>query len=371
MKQSFITIGIISMILCAVASSVDAAGLQYGGWIPYWRAIPGIVDVNNNINNLDSISPFNFEITADGKLIDKGAIDTETWKTLYAKAKKKSIEIYPTILWTNAAQMHVTLSDPKLRKKHIADIDTTILKNKNYAGVDIDYEGKFADTKDGFSTFLTELSAKTKARKKTLICTIESRTPVEDRFETINQGVLDSIQYSNDLAVIGRVCDQVRVMTYDQGAVDITLNAVNKSKDYYAPVADPAWVEKVIKLMTVDIPAQKLHLGLASYGYVYEVTAEPTSGFNYKRMRAINYPAAVALAQQYGQTPVRNVAGELSFTYTKPDAPGKTYLAWYSDSVAMQQKIDLAKKYNLGGVSVFKFDGEHDADMWKVIDTRK
>jgi spore germination protein YaaH len=373
MNKSSIRISLLAAIILFVhiiPVQAFASGLSFGGWIPYWRAIPGIVEVNKNIKKLDSINPFIFEISKEtGKLVDKGSVDAETWSLLYTQAKKNKIPVYPSILWTNAAQMHTTLTDAKKRKAHIDDIDKTILKDKRFAGVDVDYEGKFADTREGFSQFLTELSRRTKARKKKLICTVESRTPVSDRFTVVNQGVLDSIKYSNDYAVIGRVCDEVRIMTYDQGAIDVNLNA-EMSGDHYLPVADVRWVEKVIVETLKDIPANKIHLGLATYGYVFEATPTETGTYTYRRMRAVNTSDVQNYIKQYSAKPVRNSSGEMSFEFTKPDAPGKTYIVWYSDARAMNDKIALAKKYKLAGVSVFKFDGDTPAGMWGVVDKK-
>lgn len=341
--------------------------LQFSGWIPYWAKTAGVEDVVSNTDNLDSVSPFSYEVDSKGNLLDKGKKDAEPWTTLFRNAKRDKVEIIPSILWTNAASMHTVLSDPELRKEHEKQIYNEILKNKKFAGVDIDYEGKWAETRGSFSTFLREISELADGKGKKLVCTIEARTPVEDKFEVVDKARLSSIQYSNDYAVVAEVCDQVKLMTYDQGAIDIKLNATKKGKDFYAPVADPAWVEKVIKLTLKDIPAEKIHLGLASYGYVYELTPRKAGGYDYKRLRAINYPLADSRAKEKGITPTRNSAGELSYTYTDPAYPGKIILVWYSDSQAMQQKIDLAKKYNLAGVAVFKFDGEHDEKFWEVI----
>ena len=58
--------------------------------------------------------------------------------------------------------------------------------------------------------------------------------------------VLSKVEYSNDYKVIGKVCDQVRIMAYDQAGDDRQLVNQNTSNgDSYKPVADINWVEKI------------------------------------------------------------------------------------------------------------------------------
>jgi len=43
----------------------------------------------------------------------------------------------------------------------------------------------------------------------------------------------------------------------------------------------------------------------------------------------------------------------------------------WSDAQAVQDKIALAKKLGVRGVSVFKFDGGQDPSIWGVLPLRK
>jgi spore germination protein len=283
-------------------------------------------------------------------------------------------------MWSDGANIHRILSDKKLRDAHIRNIVNLVNEN-DFDGIDIDYEAKLADTNPYFSTFLRDLQ-KSLGSKKWLMCTVEPRTPVEDR--NVAPGSVP--RYANDYEELNRHCDRVRIMAYDQASVDKKLTL---STDLpYIPVADVRWVEKVMKEAMETISADKLMLGIATYGYEYE--AIPLShGYRYNRLWAFNQRYATELAQEIGVVPMRNIAGELSFIY-RPDATSTApvatvfgtystassflsfagasfHILWWSDADAIRQKVELARRLGVRGVSIFKIDGGADQGIWNFL----
>jgi spore germination protein YaaH len=365
-------IWVVFLFITTFPSFVIAQTIQFSGWIPFWRKTAGVADVVEHIDSLSVVSPFAYHVDKNGMILDSAKMKQAPWSVLIVEANKKNKPVIPTILWGDKAIMEEVLNDPKKRIRHLNEISQKILSDDRFSGVDIDYEGKSAETREGFSRFLKILKARTVKRNKQLICTIEARTPIEDKVTVVDEKLLESIEYSNDFTVIGQTCDVVRIMTYDQGAIDIQLNSVKKGTNYYAPVADPAWVTKVIETAILDIPAKKIELGVATYGYLYELTPNLYGGFSYKRIKALNYPAAIKLVSEHNTTLSRNSAGELSASYdaetkTGDTGPQKKMLIWISDSLAIKDKINLAKQYKLRGIVVFKFDGENDGALWGVL----
>ncbi len=366
--------------------------LEVSGWIPYWRAEQGVKDATKHISQLDAVFPFAYSVQSDGGIKDLAGLDKSFWQKFFKLARAKEVQVIPTVMWSDGESTHAVLRDSKTRKQHVAVI-AEMVKRGGYDGVDIDYENKKADTIDYFSLFLKEL--KKKLGKKILSCTVEARTPPASLYKDIP----DKIRYSNDYAVIARTCDRVQIMAYDQQRADIKLNR-ERAGSPYMPVSDIDWVRKVVDFTIESIPKEKVSLGMATYGYHYEVTVAPDWYRDYRRIGALNMPDMLDVAREYKVKPSRNASGEMSFTYmpkgsditfpknlkipkntpsgNKIAAQALAYanktgkevtfrIGWYADALSLKQKIDLAKKIGLKGVTLFKIDGEEDKNVWKYL----
>ena len=377
-----------------------ASSLEVSGWIPYWRTEAGTKDAKKNLAKMTEVNPFAFSVKADGSLADTLKIEGKDWQRLIRDAEKKDVLVIPTIMWSDTDNIHNVLSNPATRAAHVKAIKDLVEKH-DFDGIDIDYEGKKAETRTHFSAFLRELNDA--LGRKQLDCTIEARMPLSARFSGTPPA---NIEYANDLPEINKVCDRVRIMTYDQQTADVELNAKARAKnDVYAPVADVAWVKKVVDYMGQDIDTRKMTLGVATYGYIYQLMPNTNgNGYGYIKMEAFNPKYATDLAKKLKITPERNSAGELSFSYVPKDQPSSlpshselvrlapkgtssanaaaagalalvkkegrqapvTYVTW-SDSVAIKQKVDLAKREGLAGIAIFKIDGGSDPKLWSVL----
>lgn len=392
MKYLFAMFGVLMFLTPISADAAQSGKFEVSGWIPYWRAATGTADVLPNLDKLTEVNPFVYTIKSDGTLVDNGSLDAEPWLILRAEAKKRNIRFIPTVMTSNTELLHTLLSNTKSRIA-LEDTIANLVKEKGFDGIDIDFEGKKAEDKKYFSTFLKGLYQR--MGNKWVMCTIESRTPLEARYYGTTIPADASI-YANDFKEINKYCDRVRIMAYDQQGIDQQLaQTAASSSQLYAPVADPAWVEKVINLVAKDIKKSKIMIGVPTYGYEYDVTAYAGSDYMYDILWSFNPGYALPLAQQYGITPQRNSTGEMYFTYvpaSTSSAPlslgpnsaplaalaavayADTYnshlnfrmLVW-PDAHSLQTKIDLAKKLGVRGVSIFKLDGGQDPNMWATL----
>ena len=386
-----VAIGVLLMLAPAL-SRAQTSTFEITGWMPYWRSATSTMDVMPHLDVVTEVNPFVYTLKTDGTLVDNGNLTEEPWKSFIEEAKKKNVRVIPTIMSGSGDTIHALLSNSKSRIA-FEDAIAKEVKDKGFDGIDIDFEGKKYETREHFSNFLKGL--KQRLGTQWLMCTIEARTPIGDLYygSDIPAG---AGMYANDLKAINQHCDRVRIMTYDQQRADLRLAETAADKgELYAPVADPAWVEKVVRLMTQEIDKNKLLIGIPTYGYEWVVTAYADNQYTYDILWTFNPGYATQIANDYGVTPIRAPWGEMQLTRLKGDPPTASlsrmqysglvaalaatqfadrdnthtdfrYLVW-PDAESIRQKIDLAQRLGIRGVSIFKWDGGEDQKMWEII----
>lgn len=385
---------LLAILLLAPASTFAADTFEVTGWIPYWRTATGTADVLPHLDLLTEVNPFVYTLKSDGTFLDNGGLDKEPWLSFIAAAKQKKVRVIPTIMTGNGALLHTLLSNTTSRVA-LEDRIAKLVKDNDFDGIDIDFEGKRAEDKQYFATFLKGLYQR--MGQKWVMCTIESRTPLSARYYD-TEVPPDATIYANDFTAINKYCDRVRFMAYDQQGIDLSLSAqAASSSALYAPVADPVWVRKVVELAKRSISPSKILIGVPTYGYEYDVTAYEGNEYEYKILWTFNPGYAWPIANQLGIKPQRNSAGELYFTYnadqqgnpTPPSSVGpinallasmtatayananKSHQSFrlmdWPDAQSIAGKAELAQLLGVRGISIFKLDGGEDPGIWTAL----
>ncbi len=142
---------------------------------------------------------------------------------------------------------HAVVTQPSSRRMAITQI-LHALDAYGYDGVNLDLENVPPEDRVSLSTFVGDVSDAVHARGKTVTIAVPATT--HDVPENSWAGAFD-------LATLGRLCDAVIVMAYDQ----------HWSTSAPGPVAALPWVEDVIRYAAGEVGRHKVLLGLAFYGY--------------------------------------------------------------------------------------------------------
>lgn len=392
-KKKAIALPLFTILLFLLSfDAAAAAKYEVGAWVPWWSAEAGAESALENIEELDVLYPFVFEVDSNGRLINKVDFDDKHWEELLDEAQDERVAVIPTIAWFDGEAMDDVLGSKSKRRAHIQEIKRMVDTN-DFDGVNIDYEQKLSKTKDDFSLFLKELNRA--LGREELTCTIEARTPPESLWREVPA----KIEYANDYEAMNRYCDWVEIMAYDQQRADIKLNNERRGVPYM-PVADVDWVEKVVELALEDIDEDKIMLGVPTYGRAWDVTVASEWYKDYTKVATLNQPRILELSKKYNAPIGRTAGGEAVISYFPEDSvyrifnqlptPKGTpkgfeaaakalqvatvanmelpvrFVTW-SDAEAIEDKLDLIKKYDLRGVAVFKVDGEEDPDIWDLF----
>jgi HAD superfamily hydrolase (TIGR01509 family) len=328
-------------------------------WAPYFALPDAQQALSTNGRMLRQVSPFWYS-TQDATTINvSGGLTPQTTSDFVATVRSAGAKVVPSIIDGMApGGMAALLADPTQRAAHVAAIADLAAAN-NYDGIDIDYEQfAFADNRATWPTtrplwidFVTELAARLHADGRTLSVSVPH---ISDGGRTADSGY-----WVYDYAGMATHVDQIRIMAYDYS----TAKA--------GPIAPLSFVMQAISAAKKAVgDDSKLVLGVALYGYNWPIATVGTCSANQEGKTSVSQRNVDELIAKRTATPVHDpVTGESSFTYQLPAADGsctQTREVHYVDAQGTRDRIDLARRERLGGVSLWALGFDSPA-TWQSI----
>lgn len=218
------------------------------------------------------------------------------------------------------------LNSPELRERLINNI-YQLVKTKNYAGVNIDFERIREGDRDLYSGFLRLLRERLRPEGYYTSVAVPAKTNDEVPW-------LKGYDYGG----IGAAVDFVFLIAYD----------FHEASSPPGPVAPITEVRKTIEYARNLIGVNKIILGVPRYGYDWTM-----SGNTVISARALSVGEAIELAMKY-QVPI-----QYSTEYEQPffhyiDETGNRHIVWYEDANARVQKLKLVTSYRLKGIGAWQ-----------------
>ena len=338
------------------------------GFLPYWL----INDSNNNyLSDMDNISYFGLAIDVDGT-ISKMTKPTETepgWLTLQTgkispildAAKQKNLKRSLVVFNGNQESINRLMDDPVKHGQNLVKEVSPIIIKYGFTDLNLDIEN-------------VSTASESARQKFTLFTkTVHNQLQKYDNSITLSIDVSPIVlikPYLIDVNAISPFVDKVILMTYDfhyQGSSVTGAVSPVGGAGISAEFDTETSIKEALKILSPD----KIILGAPLYGYEWETLLDhphaaviPGSGIvvSNKRVEELLSTCASCSAQ------FDSISQESYFIY-KDQETNTFHQFFYPDKQAMEEKINLIKKYHLGGMALWAlgYEGKTILDPLKNL----
>ena len=309
------------VIVIAYSQSPEAQMVINGYAYPF----ADIGQLRRELPYLSAILPFTYGFAVNGQLVPID--DDEILRAASIIGTQAMLVLSPmnTAGRFSSELISLMLNNAQTRGALIEEVLNEVL-SKGYIGADLDFEYVRREDADAYAAFVTQLASRLHEFDRILSLDLAPKYSAQQR------GLLYE---GHDYRALGAVADLATLMTYEWGYTYGPPLAV-------APIYE---VERVVDYGVSEIPAGKLLLGLANYGYDWTLPYEEGSA-----ARSLSNPEAVELAWRYGAEIVFDeAAASPTFYYTTEE--GVQHQVWFEDVRSLQAKLDLVERRGLRGVN--------------------
>lgn len=273
---------------------------------------------------------FSYGFTVDGTLIPPALDDTFmiTLAKNYGVAPILTLTPFgPDGQFSNYLITRV-VNDEAAKAQLIEELENQILE-RGFEGVDIDFEYILAEDRIVFAEFVSEVRIAINALGYPVSVALAPKT------SDTQAGLLYE---GKDYALLGEAADYVLLMTYEWGYTFGPAMAV-------APLNK---VREVVEYALTKIPAKKINLGIANYGYDWTL---PFVRGTSKAQSIGNVEAVQIAIAQGAEIQFDAVSQSPFFTYVQN---GMTHEVWFEDVRSIHGKFGLVREYGLRGMSYWQ-----------------
>jgi peptidoglycan-N-acetylglucosamine deacetylase len=281
--------------------------------------------LQRNINKLNLVIP-------EWLFIDPKAdtLTTAIEPQAFAIMKKSGVNIMPVMSNVFHEQfqgeaVHRILTNPAKKERLINSL-LRVLKQNGFAGVNVDFEDLVETTDEPLVRFQKELYERLHAQN--LLVT------------------QDVVPFNNDYNydALSRYNDFLFVMAYDEFSEDTKPG----------PIAEQKWIEAAIEEAIKKLPAEKIILGLAAYGYDWPKNSQATP---------LTYQQALTTAKESeGKIEFDNDTYNLHFGYA--DDNNVEHDVFFTDAATTFNSMRFATEQALAGVALWRL-GSEDSRIWE------
>lgn len=306
-------------------------------------------DINQYSKSINLIIAQSFRINSKGKV--NGDLNPEIIKLCH----NNNIKLMAMITNSNydTDLVHSFLTNTEAQDQALKTILAASLQNHIY-GVQFDFEMVALKDRDALTLFYKK--AATLFHKNGFRVSFAVAPVLADKdFPSVYYAKLYKIwQGAYDLKALGSAADFITILAYDQHG-DSTPPG---------PIASIPWVEQVLTFILKFIPANKISLGIPTYSGLWYMGENSVTKKLSTRYSVLNFDTANYMMQKFSPQLHWDNTAKINFTFFEYHHLYK--FIFFENEKSFKYKMDLAKKYNLQGVSIFRL-GIEDPAIWKKI----
>ncbi|MEC9488241.1 MAG: glycosyl hydrolase family 18 protein [Halanaerobium sp.] len=229
------------------------------------------------------------------------------------------------------------LASDEARSRFIQQVQD-LLSSTSFTGVNLDLEMVSASSRDNLNSLVREMREEFAGNGSTLSISVPAKS-------SDNPG--NNWNGAFDYSQLGSYCDRVMIMAYD-------FHWSGGPPGFISPLS---WVRDVIDYAILEVPPEKIILGLPAYGYDWPAGEE-------NRAKGLSYNQVIKLALKYG-VPQNwdQEEGENFFTYPGEDGIHNVY---YHNRKSLKARCKLVLDYQLAGIIIWRW-GLEDLSFWEEV----
>ncbi|MBB4840219.1 cellulose synthase/poly-beta-1,6-N-acetylglucosamine synthase-like glycosyltransferase/spore germination protein YaaH/peptidoglycan/xylan/chitin deacetylase (PgdA/CDA1 family) [Sphingomonas kyeonggiensis] len=304
----------------------SSAPLSVGFYVPWDDA--SRASLRRHVNDLDWVVPSLYSVTGGQHAI--AVTPDPQFDTIIAGATKRP-KVLPMVQnatgdnWDSAGAAAL-LRDPKARAAFLDSLQRTLVARKADGAV-FDFEELPTAAQPGYLALLHDAHARFAAAKMSVSVTV----PAQDD--------------DWNMKAYAAATDKLILMDYDEHA-PVTAPG---------PIASQAWFVNQMNAALTQVPADKLIVGIANYGYNWTAPGKADP---------ISIEEAWLIAHDSDATVTFDKAsGNQSFAY---EENGTEHTVWMADATTAWNQLRAANIKGVGGVALWRL-GSEDSNFWPAL----
>ena len=282
-----------------------------------------------NISKMNMVIPFWFYLDPKGD-----SIRTTVDKKVLVLIKRNHVPIVPMLTNINTDPkvntfdgnlLHSVLINPVKRRKIIKDL-VAKLEAYQFQGVNIDFEELKESTDENLISF-----------QKEIYLALHSKNLL------VSQDVIPQNSDYN-YEQLSKYNDYIFLMAYDQ----------NNDQSQAGPICEQKWVQKIYLDLAKKIPAKKIVLAIAGYGYDWPKQSVANT---------VTYQQALNLVKENDEAKIFFDPNTYNLSFHYIDDNDVDHNVYFTDAITNFNSIRFADESGMAGVALWRL-GAEDSRLW-------